>query len=53
MFIFTKSLLFYPEDYVPHAGRRFTVSYEKKTSVTWIYSANSLQFYLSICYDLL
>ncbi len=27
-------------DYVPHTGRRFTVSYEMKTIVTWIYSAS-------------
>ncbi len=39
MFIFTESLLFYPVDYVPHTGWRFTVSYEMKTNVTWIYSA--------------
>ncbi len=38
MFIFTKSLLFYPVDYVSHTGQRFTVSYEIQTSVTWIYS---------------
>ncbi len=30
----------YPVDYVPHTGRRFTVSYEMKTNVTWIYSAS-------------
>ncbi len=40
MFIFTKSLLFYPVDYVPHTGRRFTVSYKVKTNVTRIYSAS-------------
>ncbi len=40
MFTFTKSLLFYPVNYVPHTGRRFTVSYEMKTNVTWIYSAS-------------
>ncbi len=40
MFIFTKSILFYPVDYVPHIGRRFTASYEMKTNVTWIYSAS-------------
>ncbi len=34
MFIFTKSLLFCPVDYVPHTGRRFTVSYEMTTNVT-------------------
>ncbi len=39
MFIFTKSPLFYPVVYVPHTGRRFTVPYEMKTNVTWIYSA--------------
>ncbi len=39
MFIFTKSLPFYPVDYVPHTGRRLTVSYVMKTNVTWIYSA--------------
>ncbi len=38
MFIFTKSNLFYPVDYVSHTGRRFTVSYEMKTNVAWIYS---------------
>ncbi len=27
-------------DYVPHTGRRFTVSYEMKTNVTWIYSVS-------------
>ncbi len=27
-------------DYVPHAGWRFTVSYEMKANVTWIYSAS-------------
>ncbi len=42
MLIFTKSLLFYPVDYVPHTGRHFTVSYEMKTNVTWIYSASYL-----------
>ncbi len=31
---------FYPEDYVPHARRRFTVSYEMKTNFTWIYSVS-------------
>ncbi len=31
---------FYPVNYVPHTGRRFTVSYEMKTNVTWIYSAS-------------
>ncbi len=30
MFILTKSFLFYPLDYVPYTGRRFTVSYEMK-----------------------
>ncbi len=40
MFIFTNSLAFYPVDYVPHTGRRFTVSYELKTNVTWIYLAS-------------
>ncbi len=40
MFIFTKSLLFYPVDYVPYTGRRFTVSYEMKTNAVWIYSAS-------------
>ncbi len=40
MFIFTKALLFYPVDYVPHTGRRFTVSYEMKTNFNWIYSAS-------------
>ncbi len=40
MFISTKSLLFYPVVYVPHTGRRFTVPYEMKTNVTWIYSAS-------------
>ncbi len=40
MFIFIKSPLFYPVDYVPHTERRFTVSYEMKTNVTWIYSAS-------------
>ncbi len=40
MFIFTKSLLFYSVDYVLHTGRRFTVSNEMKTKVTWIYSAS-------------
>ncbi len=40
MFIFSKSLLFYPIDFVPHAGQRFAVSYEMKTNVTWIYSAS-------------
>ncbi len=40
MFIFTKSLLFYPVDYVPHTGRRFKISYKMKTNVTWIYSAS-------------
>ncbi len=40
MFILTKSLLFCPVDYVPHTGRRFTVSYEMKTNVTWIYSVS-------------
>ncbi len=40
MFISTKSLLFYPVDYVPLTGRRFTVSYKMKTNVTWIYSAS-------------
>ncbi len=40
MVIFTKSLLFYPVDYVPHTGRRFAVSYEMKTNVTWIYSVS-------------
>ncbi len=38
--IFTKSLLFYLVDYVPLTGRRFTVSYEMKTNVTWINSAS-------------
>ncbi len=27
-------------DYVPHTGRRFTVSYEMKANVTWIYSVS-------------
>ncbi len=40
MFIFNKSLLLYPVDYFPHTGRRFTVSYEIKTNVTWIFSAS-------------
>ncbi len=40
MFIFTKLLLFYPVDCVPHTGWRVTVSYEMKTNVTWIYSAS-------------
>ncbi len=40
MFILTKSLPFYPLDYVPHTGRGFTVSYEMKAIVTWIYSAS-------------
>ncbi len=40
IFMITKSLLFYPVDYVPHTGRRLTVSYEMKTNVTWIYSAS-------------
>ncbi len=39
-FIFDKSLLFFPVDYVPHTGRRFTVSYKMKTNVTRIYSAS-------------
>ncbi len=40
MCTFTKSLHFYPVDYVPHTGRRFTVSYETKTNATLIYSAS-------------
>ncbi len=40
MFIFTKSLLFYPVDYVAHTGRHFPVSNDMKTNVTWIYSAS-------------
>ncbi len=40
MFIFTKSLLFYPVDYVHHSWRRFAESYKIKTNVTWIYSAS-------------
>ncbi len=40
MLIFTKSLLFYPADYVPHTRRRFTESYEMKTNVNLIYSAS-------------
>ncbi len=40
MLIFAKSLHFYLVDYVPHTGRRFLVSYEMKTNVTWIYSAS-------------
>ncbi len=31
---------FYPVDYVPHTGRRYTVSEKMKTNVTWIYSAS-------------
>ncbi len=41
MVIFTKSLHFHPVDYVPHTGRRFTVAYEMKTNVTWIYSPSN------------
>ncbi len=40
MFIFTKPVLIYPMDYVPHTGRRFTVPYEMKTNIAWIYSAS-------------
>ncbi len=40
MLIFTKSLFFYPVDYAHYTGRRFTVYYEMKTHVTWIYSAS-------------
>ncbi len=40
MFIFTKSLLYYPVDYAFHAGWRFIISYEMKTNFTWIYSAS-------------
>ncbi len=27
-------------DYVPHSGRRFAVSYEMKTNITWAYAAS-------------
>ncbi len=40
MLMITKSLLYYHVDNAPHTGRRFTVSYEMKTSVTWIYSTS-------------
>ncbi len=43
MFIFTKSLLVYPVDYVPHTGRRFTISYEMKANDTSIYSASHFE----------
>ncbi len=39
MFIFNISLIFSPMDYVPHSGRRFAVSYEMKTNITWAYAA--------------
>ncbi len=43
MFIFTKSLPFYSVYYVSHTGRCFTVIYEMKTNVTWIYSTSHFE----------
>ncbi len=42
MLICAQSLLYFPVDYVPQIGRRFTVSPEMKPNVTWIYTASQV-----------